>query len=185
MGTSYTGKKRIGIFGGAFDPPHAAHVMVATYALCCANIDELIIIPCASHPFDKNMTSFELRFKMAELAFSYMSDRIHIDPIESKLPYPSYTYNTVVELRKKYKDSDFVLIIGSDNAEKLDKWYKIEELKQLVEFFVVERAGKGIISFPPVSSTLIRERVRRGLSIDGLVPEKVQRIIRQEGLYTP
>ena len=175
--------ERIGIFGGAFDPPHAAHVMVAGYALCCAGIDRLLVIPCAQHPFDKQMSPFDIRLKMAKSAFSIYKDLVEVNPIEGKLPPPSYTVRTLEALKGRYPEADFVLIMGSDNARRLDKWKEPERIRELARIFVVQRASNGIVSFPPISSTLIRNMIRRGDDVSTLIPEGVLRIIQEKGLY--
>ena len=172
---------RVGIYGGAFDPPHASHVMVAAYALSCLGLDHLLILPCADHPFGKQMAGFDLRMEMARMAFSFLGDRVHVLNLEAKMPQPSYTINTVEALMATYPDVDFTLLIGSDNM--LDKWHRGDELAKMVHVHVVKRGGDGVLAFPPVSSSLIRSLVAAGKDIDGLVPDAVGRFIKDKGLY--
>ena len=175
---------RIGIYGGAFDPPHAAHVMVAAYALCCLDVDRLFVIPCAGHPFAKSMSPFDVRMRMAVEAFGFLGSSVQVLDIESRLPVPSYTINTVEALKRQFPGASFALLIGSDNAVNMDKWHRIGELRGMVDIMEVNRMeGEGVV-FPPISSTMIRERVRAGLPIDGLVPVGVQSVIQELKLYS-
>lgn len=174
---------KVGIYGGSFDPPHAVHVMIASYALSCMGLDHILILPCADHPFGKKMTPFDLRMQMTKIAFSFMGESVEVSDMERSLPTPSYTINTVKALKNRYSDVYFVLLIGSDNAKDIDSWHKADELKRLIDIHVLARGGEGNIVFPPVSSTMIRERVCQGLDIAGLVPVGVAGFIREYGLY--
>jgi len=172
-----------GIFGGAFDPPHAAHVMAAAYSLCCLGVRRLLVIPCADHPFGKVMTPFQTRLRMATLAFECLGDRVEVLDIESHLPQPSYTINTVEAIQHRFPDARLALVIGSDNARTLDRWHRADELRRMVDVLVLDRGeGNGFV-FPPVSSTMIRERIAQGLPVDGLVPGPVLGLINELGLY--
>lgn len=173
---------RMGIYGGAFDPPHASHVMIAAYALSCMDLGHLLVVPCADHPFGKNLTSFVLRMEMARLAFGFLGKSVEVLDIEENRPGPSYTIDTVKAIKDAYPGAYFVLLVGSDNAA-MDRWHRVDELRQMIDIRVMARGGQGHVAFPPISSTMIRERVRQGLDITGLVPARVAAFIAKQGLY--
>jgi len=174
---------KVGIYGGTFDPPHAAHVMIAAYALSCLGLDHLLVLPCADHPFGKKMTPFDQRVEMARLAFSCFGDSVEIMDIERHLPAPSYTINTIRKLKELYPDVEFTLLIGSDNGKDLKNWYMADELRAMVDISVMARGGQGDVVFPPVSSTMVRGRARQAQDISALVPVGVAAFIREHGLY--
>ena len=159
---------RIAIFGGSFDPLHIAHVAVVNSALDKLDIDKLIIVPTYLNPF-KN--SFYLdpvtRFELLKKVF-YKFDNVEISDYEITQQKPSYSIDTVNYLKNLYKPSKIYLIIGEDNMENLEKWYKYDELKKLVEFVIASRAGfesKKANEFKcldiniDISSTQLREKI--------------------------
>lgn len=132
---------RIAIFGGSFDPLHIAHVAIVKNALEKLNIDKIIIVPTYLNPF-KN--SFYLnpvtRFELLKKVF-HKFDNVLISDYEINQQKSSYSFNTVNYLKNLYNPSKIYLIIGEDNVEDLNKWYKYDELKELVEFVVASRSG--------------------------------------------
>ena len=159
---------RIAIFGGSFDPLHIAHVAIVNDSLKKLDIDKLIIVPTYLNPF-KN--SFYLdpitRFELLKKVF-YKFDNVEISDYEITQQKPSYSIDTVNYLKNLYKPSKIYLIIGEDNMENLEKWYKYDELKKLVEFVIASRAGfesKKANEFKcldiniDISSTQLREKI--------------------------
>jgi nicotinate-nucleotide adenylyltransferase len=134
---------RIAIFGGSFDPIHVAHVAIVENALSKLDIDKLIIVPTYLNPF-KN--SFNLnpktRFELLKKVF-HKFENVEISDYEINQQKASYSIDTVNYLKDLYKPSKIYLIIGEDNIKNLDKWYKFDELKKLVEFVVASRTGFG------------------------------------------
>ena len=114
-----------------------------------------------------------------------------VDDCELKRPPPSYSIDTVLQIREREPNADLFWLIGADNVDGLDKWHRIDALKKLVEFVVLDRGcgDKNTHKFPVVrrnidiSSTDIRNRVASGRSIRYLVPKAVEEIIRREQLY--
>lgn len=124
------------LFGGSFDPPHVKHVEIANDLL--DKYDEVWVIVARSSPFKTNhFASFKERFEMCTLAFD--NEKIRVLDIEEQLGF-KYTYDTVKYLSDKY-NYNFSFAIGSDNALYLEKWYKYEQLKKLVNFEVFERTN--------------------------------------------
>lgn len=181
------GTCRIAVFGGSFDPPHCAHVMVASWVLTCTETDLLLVIPTYTHPFAKASSPFETRVAMCRAAFSCFGRRVRVSDIEARLSKPSYTVNTLRYLQRRYKDVKFSLIIGSDIPPETPQWRDFEEIQRLANVIVVNRGSRTRESdtpvFPDVSSSAIRSAIAEGRDVSSLVPVSVLEIIRRESLY--
>jgi nicotinate-nucleotide adenylyltransferase len=191
---------RLGVYGGSFDPPHVAHVLLAAYALGVAAIDRLIVVPVFSHAFNKALTPFEHRVAMCELAFRDLA-RVEVSRIESNLPTPSRTLATIEALQQQNPGAKLSLVIGSDVLAETAKWHAFDAVSQLAPPFVVQRAevsrsvngaaDPGLAAFylPDVSSSRVRELFgRRGDSgatseLRSLVPTAVMDYVIEHGLY--
>jgi nicotinate-nucleotide adenylyltransferase len=177
---------RVALFGGSFNPPHVAHQLAALYLLETQPIDELWMIPCFRHPFEKELAPFADRLKMCQLAAAALGARVKVSDVEGRLGGESRTLQTVRALQADHPDQTFVVVIGSDLEAEVDRWYGIEELRRRVSFVVVGRAGAGgnaEVRMPAVSSTEVRQRLRDGRPVEALVPRAVLDYIRETGLY--
>jgi nicotinate-nucleotide adenylyltransferase len=177
---------RVALFGGSFNPPHVAHQLVALYALETQALDQLWFVPCFLHPFEKSLEPFPDRLRMCELAAAPLGPRVKVTDIEGRLGGESRTLRTVRELSAQHPGTTFSLVIGADLEAETASWYGAEELRRLVSFIVIGRAGygpAGALAMPAVSSTEVRERLREGRSADELVPRAVLDYIRQRRLY--
>ena len=183
--------KKIGIYGGSFDPIHQAHLILAREALETLELDEVIFIPAAQSPHkpDAPPAPAEVRWEMLRSAIAdepgFSSSRLELDR-----PAPSYAIDTVEQLAAQNPEAQFFFLIGEDNFPKLASWQRYEDLTRLVEFVVLDRSGIEV-EYPfatirrkiDISATTIRNRVASGQSIRYLVPEAVERIIRRQNLY--
>lgn len=132
---------RIAIFGGSFDPIHTAHVVVVEEALKELHIDMVIVVPTYLNPFKSSFyLKPETRFKLLEKVFKNF-DKVRICDYEINQQKTSYSIDTVNYLKNLYNPSKIYFIIGEDNLKTLDKWHKIDKLKELVEFVVASRKG--------------------------------------------
>ena len=127
------------IYGGSFDPLHFGHIELAKTALLETGATRLIFIPAKVSPFkkDKCQTDFIHRFNMCKIACGYIENAT-VDDIEFNLPTPSYTVNTLCELKEKYND-DFVFVCGADSFMDLDRWKNPEEIFKMAEIFTAVR----------------------------------------------
>jgi nicotinate-nucleotide adenylyltransferase len=190
---------RIGIFGGTFDPIHMGHLMVAEQAREAAGLDEVWFIPAGKPPHKGTPASPpHHRVRKVELA---IADHPHfrLSRVELTRPGPSYTVDTVKDLKKAHPKEHFFLIVGGDMVNDLPRWCKIEEILQAVQVIGHLRPGVATGDLPPriaerlillegvvtidLSSSEIRKRVADGKSIRYLVPEKVRRYIEENRLY--
>lgn len=190
------------LFQGTFNPIHNAHIQVAEYAVKSSVCDHVVFIPAYNPPHKENdeKICFD-RLEMVKLAVQdtpYFS----VSDIEFLRKGKSYTYLTVCEIYKKnFIDGKIKFLIGTDAFEKIETWYETDKLKELVDFVVFIRENnfdakrfeylrrKGYfyefmpLKFLDISSTEIRERVKHGISIKDLVPEKVEEYIKTHELY--
>ncbi len=194
--------KRIGIYGGTFNPVHIAHLITAEEVSEQMHLEKVLFVPSAHHPLknEESIIDAGTRLKMLEIAINgndkFESSDIEIKQNEKK----SYTVNTLIKLREKYKDEPvkFYLIIGMDNFTELHKWMEPDKLFMLAEVIVINRPGyfaadirndysRQVVYAPvtniDISSTEIRNRVRENRSIKYLVPDEVEKFIIQNKLY--
>jgi nicotinate-nucleotide adenylyltransferase len=183
--------KKIGIYGGTFDPIHHGHLILGRQACEELEFDQLIFVPCAVSPFKRPaFASGEMRLSMLRAAINGQEDFL-ADDCELKRPPPSYSIDTVLQLRERDPKAELFWLIGADNVSGLNKWHRIDELKKLVRFVMLDRGcdEKTAHRYPVVqrnidiSATDIRKRVASGRSIRYLVPKAVEEIIRREKLY--
>ena len=183
--------KRIAIYGGTFDPVHHAHLILARDALETLDLDEVIFIPAAVSPLKKAapVASGELRLAMLRAAIKG-EPKFATDDCELRRPPPSYTIDTVEEIRRRNNDAAIYCLIGEDNVDTLTKWHRFAELEKMVHFVVLDRRGQPgshcyrvIDRKIDISATEIRARVASDRSIRYLVPSRVEEIIRREKLY--
>lgn len=183
-------RRRIALYGGAFDPPHVCHVVAATYVLCRADVEELRLVPVFRHAFGKEMAPFEDRCAMLAAATAHLGPRVRVDRVEERLGGTSYTIDTVRAVLAAEPDAQPVLVVGADAFGRREAWKSWAELERLVELFVLGRAevppppGVEIRAWlPDISSQDVRGRVAAGRSLGGLVPEAVAQMIDERGLY--
>ncbi|QRG70535.1 nicotinate-nucleotide adenylyltransferase [Brevibacillus choshinensis] len=188
--------KHVGIMGGTFDPIHCGHLLAAEQAREQAGLDEVWFMPTHIPPHKKRdgLTSAATRLQMVELAVAD-HESFRVTDIELKREGPSYTYDTIVQLVDQFPDCRFSFIIGGDMVEILPKWYRYEELSRLIGFIGLARPGATLeqvsredvtfVEMPvwDISSTLIREKAAAGQSIRYLVPNSVERYIKENRFY--
>ncbi|NOZ02948.1 MAG: nicotinate-nicotinamide nucleotide adenylyltransferase [Deltaproteobacteria bacterium] len=177
------------VFGGSFDPPHCVHVMAVGYALSCTPCQDAWVVPCYSHAFGKEMASFEARMDMCRAAFSIFGKRVRVLDVESRLPAPSYTVQTLRHLVDLHPGRTFRLVIGSDVLPETSEWKEWDEVRRIAPPIIMQRVGAPPAAqaltplFPDVSSSDIRERLIRHRPVDDLVPIGVLRVIHERRLY--
>ena len=183
-----TGRPRIGVFGGQFDPPHAGHIAVAGAAMRQLRLDRLIVVPAGRPPHrDPGTTPPEVRYRMAEAAFPGPG-RVEVSRIELDGDGLGYTVETLEALDPEGR---LFLIVGADHAD-LPGWHRPERVRELATVVVAPRPGAAepgpdvvALQMEPVdlASTAIRQAVGRGEDLGDAVPEAVASVIAAEGLY--
>lgn len=191
----FTGaKKKVGILGGTFNPPHIGHLVIAEQVANVLGLDLVMFMPNATPPHidPKGAIAAKHRARMVQAAIAGNS-HFDIELLEVQRGGKSYTFNTMLQLRLEHPNYEYYFIIGADEVNYLPKWYRIDELVKLVNFVGVNRPGQKIRTNYPVtfvdvvdvdiSSTDIRRRLAQGKSIRYLVPDPVAAYIFEEGLY--
>lgn len=188
-------KKRTVIFGGSFDPVHVGHLSLAEEVRRRELADEVwfMVSPQNPHKQQSSLSDENVRLQMVELAIAG-NERFKACDFEFNLPRPSYTINTLQALEENYPDREFLLLVGADNWEKFDHWYRHDEILANYGIIVYPRDNNAVPLLPDgvtwlpaelhdVSSTQIRGLVAGGGSITGLVPAAVEEFIKRKNLY--
>lgn len=198
---------RVGIFGGTFDPVHMGHLILAEQCRDQAALDEVWFVPSAHppHKADKAVTRFEQRCEMIELATAG-HPAFRVERVERELPPPSYTSETLAELRRRHPDHEFFLLMGSDGLPDLPGWHEPRRVVEQASLVVVPRPGVMLwtaerlatalevdaaevrlrfVACPmiEIASRELRRAVADGLSIRYLVPRAVEEYVRDRKLY--
>jgi nicotinate-nucleotide adenylyltransferase len=182
--------RKIGIYGGTFDPIHHGHLILAREALEKLGLEKIIFVPAAVSPFkDSPAASPEMRLLMLRSALEG-EPGFTVDDCELFRPPPSYTINTIEEIRTRESDAELYYLVGEDNVADLGRWHRFKELQTMVRFIVLDRTGSKtnpdyeiVQRKIDISATEIRNRVACGRSIRYLVPAVVEEMIRRETLY--
>ena len=137
-------QQRIGLLGGTFDPVHKGHLAVAEQAEKSLSLDQLIFIPAADPPHKQRPgASYSNRVAMLEAALAGAGDnkKFAISLLEAERAAPSYTIDTLLELKKRLGEQKFYFIIGADSLKELHLWYRYQVLPELTDFIVAARPG--------------------------------------------
>ena len=170
-------QQRIAVFGGAFDPPHCAHLFAIQSLLLRPDVDEVWLVPTYQHVFNKRMTAFEERcdWLLTCIDASNWSKRVSVKTIERDMGGASKTYETLNRLVEMHPDKTFSLVIGADNLALSHRWHRFDELVQRWSLIVFGRPGfEGVmrrfqvedwcrptVILPSVSSSMIRAGIQR------------------------
>lgn len=204
--TTAKAAKRVGLFGGAFDPPHRTHRALAEAAIAQLQLDILHVVPTgeAWHK-QRVLTTAAHRLAMCHLAFDDL-ERAVVDARETRRSGPTYTIDTLQELQAQYRQAQLYLVMGEDQARALASWHRAEELGRAAIICVASRsepiaaAPAAVDASPlhnspasqlqrlqlppsPLNATEVRDRTAHGQSISALVMESVARYIDQHHLY--
>lgn len=203
---SNSAKKKIGIFGGTFDPIHYGHLTIGQLALETCQLDELYFVPAGNPPHKDvdAVTAPSHRYEMVMMALE-PHPQFCICDYEIKKSTPSYTLHLLTYFREQFPDADLYLVMGADSFRELELWYHYKELFPLTHLVVMNREGSDILSLEKiarhykidyqavitlingirldVSSSMVRRRVQDHLSIKHFLPEGVAHYIEKERLY--
>lgn len=185
--------KRIGIYGGSFNPIHNGHVAIARAMLRLAALDEVWLVVSPHNPLKPSGTLLddEKRLLMARTAVDGIYG-IRVSDCEFHLPRPSYMWNTLQHLSHTHTDCEFILLIGADNWAVFNRWYRADDIMANYRIAIYPRSGSPVnaASLPPgvhlydtglydISSTQVRQRIAEGLDISALVPASIASLARK------
>ncbi|TAE82531.1 MAG: nicotinate-nucleotide adenylyltransferase [Bacteroidetes bacterium] len=189
---------KIGLFFGSFNPVHTGHLLIANYFVQFTGLDKIWFIISPQNPFKINDELLEENTRLHLMRLAINGDeRFVASDFEFRLSRPSYTVNTLQELRKSFPDDTFIPIIGGDNLQSFHLWKEYETILHHHEVYVYRRAGfheNPLLANHPqikifevpllnISSTYVREMLQAGKSIKYMVPQVVEEFIAMKGLY--
>jgi nicotinate-nucleotide adenylyltransferase len=186
---------RIGVFGGSFDPVHHGHLIVADHARRALELTEVRFVPAREQPFKEGRhgASAADRLAMLRLAVAGVPG-LTVDPRECRRAGPSYTVDTLRELRTEFAGAELSLLVGADAARDFPAWRESAAIRELAALVILTRPGSAppedhlggrllVVPSIDISATGVRHRVRAGESIRFLVPDAVARYITDRRLY--
>jgi nicotinate-nucleotide adenylyltransferase len=184
---------RIGIFGGSFDPPHTGHLLVAIDAIEQLGLEQLFLVPAAAQPLkmEGSGASPADRLQMVKL-LARSHPALHVDAIEIERGGLSYTVETLAAFAERYSEAERFFLVGADVLESFARWREPERVLSLARVAVFRRGDEselqpGMVPLSSrmvdISSTEIRRRVAKGLTIRGFVPDAVAEYIESRRLY--
>ena len=187
-------KFRLGVMGGTFDPIHNGHLVAASEVAAALNLDQVVFVPTGDPTQKPEVTGGEHRYLMTVIATAanprFMVSRVDIDRDK-----PTYTVDTLTDLKTTYPDAELFFITGSDAIAQILAWKEVQRLWDLAHFVAVSRPGHAlqipdvpvgtVVEVPAlsISSTDCRSRVLKGEPIWYLVPDGVVQYIGKHGLY--
>ena len=190
--------RKVGIFSGSFNPIHNGHIAIARYMLEKEDLDEIWFIASPQNPLKSHDALLDdaTRAHMVQLAIGD-NPKLRYCDIEMHLPRPSYTITTLEALTRQNPDVDFVLLIGSDNWAIFDRWKSAKKIIAHYPIYIYPRPGCEVdattlpsrvhLTQAPmmeISSTGIRALIANGQSTAGLLPQPVEKYIKEHKLYT-
>ncbi len=182
---------KIGLFFGSFSPMHIGHLAIAQYMVDYTEIERVLFVVSPKNPLkdETKLWNKDLRLELARYSI-FDNEDFGVTDIEFNLPTPSYTYDTLREIRNEDAQNEFSIIMGSDSLNSLDKWKEYEALLEENNFFVYTRPGHEDPQFGDhknvtlvksmlleISSTTIRQKVKKGRSVKYLVRDEVYEMI--------
>ncbi len=188
---------KTGLLFGSFNPIHVGHMIIANFMATQTDLDQVWLVVSPHNPLKekKSLANDYDRLHLAELAIGDNS-KIAVSNIEFFLPKPSYTIDTLTYLKEKFPSRQFVLIMGGDNLSTFHKWKNYELLLRDYQIYLYKRPGHdlGELANHPalhyfdaplldISATYIRKLLRKGKSVQYLVPDKVYEYLKESGMY--
>lgn len=182
-----TNKIRTGIYGGSFNPIHNGHIAIARAMLDCDAVDEVWLMVSPQNPLKQSadLLDEQLRLDMTRRATADIPCVTACD-YEFHMPRPSYMWHTLQSLSRDYPDREFTLLIGADNWQVFDRWYHADDIIAHYPIRIYPRRGYDIeastlphnvklvdTGLYDVSSTMVRERIRRGEDVSKLIPASI------------
>ncbi len=189
-------RRRIGLLGGTFDPPHLGHLVVAEVARVELRLDETHLVVAGDPWMKEDISPVEHRLRMVELAIED-DDHLVLNRTEVDREGVTFTVDTLEQLRAQEPEAELFFLLGADAAQKLPQWKEVERSLELATFVAVSRPGYEVALDDPIlrqlhvleapsigiSSTDLRRRFRHGLAVRYQLPAAVEAYVREHGLY--
>lgn len=190
MSRSRSASPVLGVFGGAFDPPHLGHALVPAYLRMRELAQRVLVVPCADHPLGKVLSPFSRRLALARAAMASYGDAVEVSDIEARLVAehggPSYTLRMLEAVAAEYPEHRVRLVVGSDIEGQVEQWHRWDEIERRFDPVVVPRSGHAEdgCTLPEVSSSQIRAWLQQDgpeaeAGLRRALPAAVLRMLRQ------
>jgi len=186
----------IGLYFGSFNPIHTGHLIIASHVINSTDLDEVWFVVSPQNPFKKSQGLLNEHHRLHLVNTAIEGEhKLKASSVEFKLPKPSYTIDTLTYLSEKYPRHQFTIIMGSDGFQNIDKWKNAEALLKNYKILIYKRPGFEInntsgadvktLDAPllEISSTHIRELIRKRKSIRYLVTDAVKKEIEKNNYY--
>lgn len=189
--------RKTGLYFGTFNPIHVGHLIIAEYMVEYTDLDEVWFVITPSNPLKKKSTLLDEHHRLYMVNLAIEDDpRFRSCDIEFKLPYPSYTATTLSYLQEAYPDKEFVLLMGEDNLEHIEKWRNWEAILEHYKLLVYPRIGHDggkykshpsvvMVNAPriEISATLIRDSIKAKRNLKYLLLPKIEKYIDEMNFY--
>ncbi|KAA3623531.1 MAG: nicotinate-nucleotide adenylyltransferase [Flavobacterium sp.] len=193
------GNKKIGLYFGTFNPIHVGHLTIANYMVEFSDLDEVWLVVTPHNPHKKKNSLLDDIHRLAMVRIAVEDyPKLKASTIEFDLPQPNYTVNTLAHLEEKYPEYDFCLIMGEDNLKSFHKWKNYEVILERYAIYVYPRISEGkvesrfkdhpaitLVEAPimELSSTFIRNAVKKNKNIRPMLPEAVWKYLDEMNFY--
>ncbi len=187
---------KIGLYFGSFNPIHVGHLIIAEFVHSHTDVQQVWFVVSPQNPFKKQISLLNSyhRLHLVKIAIEN-NPQLQASDVEFKLPTPSYTIDTLVYLKEKYPENQFVIVLGSDSFQNIHKWKNADILLQDYSFIIYKRPEIVIMNFYKadylildapllqISSTYIRQQIKERKSVRYLLPEAVYNEIDSNQYY--
>ena len=182
---------KIAVYGGSFNPPHISHALVASWCLWTGLVDQVWMVPVFRHAFEdshgKKLAPFKMRVMWCKSFSSDIHSGIIVSEVESLLPTPSYTVDTLLYLQDNFPEHHFRLLVGSDVLNQTQDWKQWDTIESRFDPIVVGRSGyenpDKTVAFPAISSTEIRTELAEGRIPKSHLTASLQRLLKESNPY--
>ncbi len=184
--------KRIGFFGGCFNPPTIAHMEIAEKAIQECNLDKIIFVPMGNKYSKNDLIDFKFRYEMLKI-YCNNNSKFEVSNLQENQTEKTYAIDTFKQIEKSYLDSENFYIMGIDNFLKMQNWKNYQELIKNYQYIVFKRNNlleqekynnvKFIDLSLDISSSSVRELIKENKSIEALLYKDVELYIKNNGLY--
>ena len=189
--------KKTGLFFGSFNPIHVGHLIIANTMLTESELDEVWFVVSPQNPLKERSSLLADRHRLQMVRVAIEDNyRMRACDVEFNLPVPSYTVVTLAHLGEQYPEREFCLIMGSDNLDNFHRWRNYEHILENYQIYVYPRPGHSggelakhrnvhIVEVPmmDISSSYIRERIGKRLSVEYLLTEPVYKYLTEMHFY--
>ena len=188
---------KIGLFFGSFNPMHVGHKIIASYMAEFSDLDKVMFVVSPQNPFKKKQSLLNQHQRLMIIRREIEGNpKLQVSDIEFSIPQPSYTIDTLVRLKEKNPENQYVLIMGSDNLQNFHKWKNYQQILEDYSIYVFPRPGFEIngthanihivkgVSQMEISASFIRNSIKQGKDISYLMPEKAWKYTNEMNLYS-